>query len=68
MLQNDFSFVEVPETWAKHLLESLPSFSFRGNEISLKPARAREKVARFRDFHNNNNQPSRRLQRRYSNG
>ena len=68
MLQNDFSFVEVPETWARHLLESLPSFSFRGNEISLKPARAREKVARFRDFRNNNNQRSRRPQRRYSNG
>ena len=68
MLQNDFSFVEVPETWARHLLESLPSFSFRGNEISVKPARAREKVARFRDFRNNNNQRSRRPQRRYSNG
>ena len=68
MLQNDFSFVEVPETWARHLLESLPSFSFRGIEISVKPARAREKVARFRDFRNNNNQRSRRPQRRYSNG
>ena len=68
MLQNDFSFVEVPETWARHLLESLPSFSFRGSEISVKPARAREKVARFRDFRNNNNQRSRRPQRRYSNG
>ena len=68
MLQNDFSFVEVPETWARHLLESLPSFSFRGSKISVKPARAREKVARFRDFRNNNNQRSRRPQRRYSNG
>ena len=68
MLQNDFSFVEVPETWARHLLESLPSFSFRGSEVSVKPARARVKVARFRDFRNNNNQRSRRPQRRYSNG
>ena len=68
MLQNDFSFVEVPETWARHLLENLPSFPFRGSEISVKPARAREKVARFRDFRDNNNQRSRRPQRRYSNG
>ena len=68
MLQNDFSFVEVPETWARHLLESLPSFPFRGSKINVKPARAREKVARFRDFRNNNNQRSRRPQRRYSNG
>jgi hypothetical protein len=68
MLQNEFSFVEVPETWARHLLESLPSFLFRGIKVSVKPARAREKVARFRDFRNNNNQRSRRPQRRYSNG
>jgi ATP-dependent RNA helicase DeaD len=67
-LQDDFSFVEVPESWARHLLDSLPSFHFRGNEISVKPARAREKVARFRDFRNSNNQRSRRPQRRYSNG
>ena len=68
MIQDDFSFVEVPETWARHLLENLPSFHFRGTEISVKPARAREKVARFRDFRNNNNQRPRRPQRRYSNG
>jgi ATP-dependent RNA helicase DeaD len=67
-LQDDFSFVEVPESWARHLLDSLPSFHFRGREISVKPARAREKVARFRDFRNSNNQRSRRPQRRYSNG
>jgi hypothetical protein len=68
VLQNDFSFVEVPETWARHLLESLPSFTFRGNKVVVKPARNRVKVTRFRDFHNNNNQRSRRPQRRYSNG
>ena len=68
MLQDDFSFVEVPETWAKHLLENLPNFHLRGTEINVKPARARDKVARFREFRNNNNQRSRRPQRRYSNG
>jgi hypothetical protein len=68
MLQDDFSFVEVPETWAKHLIENLPNFHLRGTEINVKPARARDKVARFREFRNNNNQRSRRPQRRYSNG
>jgi ATP-dependent RNA helicase DeaD len=67
-LQDDFSFVEVPETRARHLLENLPSFHFRGSKINVKPARAREKVARFRDLRSNNNQRSRRPQRRYSNG
>jgi ATP-dependent RNA helicase DeaD len=68
MLQDDFSFVEVPETWAKHLLENLQSFNFRGKEITIKPARAREKVAKFRELRNNNNQRPRRPRRRYSNG
>ena len=68
LLQDDFSFVEVPEIWARHLLENLPTFHFRGIEVSVKPARAREKIARFRDFHKNSNQRFRRPQRQYSNG
>ena len=68
LLQDDFSFVEVPEIWARHLLENLPTFHFRGSKVSVKPARAREKIARFRDYHKNSNQRFRRPQRQYSNG
>lgn len=71
MIQEEFAFVEVPESWAKHLLEVLSSFPFRGTEIAVKPARARDKVTKFRDFRNNGSRSRRSYsnsQRRISNG
>jgi ATP-dependent RNA helicase DeaD len=72
MIQEDFSFLEVPERWASHLLETLSSFKLNGTDINVKPARARDKVTRFRDNRNQNGSRSRRShhssQRRVSNG
>ena len=66
LIQDDFSFLEVPENQAKHLLQTLPSFMLHDKQIVITPAKARSKVARFKDYHHPRSR-SQGSQRRISN-
>jgi len=47
IMQDEFSFVEVPEEWSEHLLKKMSSFTIGETSINLQPARSKSKVTGF---------------------
>ncbi|MGK5092201.1 DEAD/DEAH box helicase [Deltaproteobacteria bacterium TL4] len=71
LMQEEFSFIEVPESWGEHLLETLPTIIIRDTEVVIKPARSRSKITRFDykgDKKSRSPESSFASQRRFSHG